>query len=124
MPWKDHLDKVGIVGSFVAAACCLGLPAIVSIIAAVGLGFLIKDAILLPLMIVFLAVTLIGLFLGYRVHRQPWALLLGGISSIATFFFIFVHTVKLAAYIAIVGLVLAGVLNVLLSRKSAPTLSR
>jgi hypothetical protein len=34
MPWKDHLDKIGIVGSFIAAACCLGLPAILSIVAA------------------------------------------------------------------------------------------
>lgn len=123
MPWKDHLDKVGIVGSFVAAACCLGLPAIVSIIAAIGLGFLINDAILLPVMIFFLVVTFGGLFFRYRVHRQPWALLVGGVSSIVTLFFIFVHTVKLAAYVGIAGLVLAGVLNVLLSRKSAPTVS-
>ncbi len=43
MPWKDHLDKFGIVGSFVAGACCLGLPAVLSVVAAVGLGFLIKD---------------------------------------------------------------------------------
>jgi hypothetical protein len=24
MPWKDHLDKMGIAGSFIAGACCLG----------------------------------------------------------------------------------------------------
>ncbi len=46
MSWKRHLDKVGIIGAFVVAACCLGLPAIISILAAAGLGFLIQDAVL------------------------------------------------------------------------------
>lgn len=120
MTWKNHLDKVGIVGSFIAAACCLGLPAVLSIVAAVGLGFLIKDAILLPLMVVFLAVSLVGLYLGYRVHRRPWALVLAGVSSVAAFLFIFIHTINFAAYLAIGGLVVASVLNVVLRRRCAP----
>ncbi len=33
MSWKAHWDKIGVVGSFFAAACCLGLPAILSIVA-------------------------------------------------------------------------------------------
>lgn len=120
MPWKDHLDKMGIAGSFIAGACCLGLPAVLSIVTAVGLGFLIRDAILLPLMVVFLAVSLIGLYLGYRVHRSPWALVLASVSSVAVFFFIFVHTINLAAYLAIAGLVVASVFNVVLRRRCAP----
>ena len=120
MPWRDHLDKVGIVGSFIAAACCLGQPAVLSIVAAVGLGFVIKDAILLPLMVVFLAVSLVGLYLGYRVHRSPWALVLASVSSVGAFFFIFVHANKFAAYLAIAGLVVASVLNLALRRKCAP----
>jgi mercuric ion transport protein len=121
MPWKDHLDKIGIAGSFIAGACCLGLPAVLSIVTAVGLGFLIKDAILLPLMVVFLAVSLVGLYLGYRVHRRPWALVLASVSSVGAFFFIFVHAIKFAAYLAIAGLVLASILNVISRRKSGPT---
>jgi mercuric ion transport protein len=120
MAWKDHLDKIGIVGSFIAAACCLGLPAVLSIVAAVGLGFLIKDAILLPLTVVFLAVTLVGMYLGYRVHRRPWALVLASVSSVAAFLFIFVHAIKFAAYLAIAGLVFASILNVISRRKCAP----
>jgi len=117
---KHYLDKIGIAGSLVTAACCLGLSAVLSVVSAVGLGFLIKDAILLPLLIVFLAVTLIGLAFGYRVHRQPWALLLAGISSAALYFFIFVSTIRIAAYVAILGLVVASVLNLVLRRKCAP----
>ncbi len=76
MSLRDHLDKVGMAASFVAAACCMGLPAIVSILAALGLGFLINDAILRPLMIAFLAVAFIGLLFGFRVHRRLWALVI------------------------------------------------
>lgn len=123
MAWKDHLDKLGIVGSFIAAACCLGLPAVLSIVTAIGLGFLIRDAILLPLMIVFLAVSLFGMYLGFRVHHRPWALLLASISSAAALFFIFVHTIKFAAYLAIAGLVLASILNVVSRQKSTPVAS-
>ncbi len=124
MSWKEHVDKVGVVGAFIAALCCLGLPAVLSIVAAIGLGFLIKDAILLPLLILFLAVTLTGLYFGYRAHRQPWALIVGGISSLAVLLFVFVYTVKLAAYLAIAGLVLAGLLNVISRQKSAPAATR
>jgi len=120
MPWKDHLDKAGIVGSLLTGACCLGLPSVLSLVTAVGLGFLIKDAILLPLMVAFLAVSLVGLFLGYRVHRRPWALVLGSVSSVAAYFFIFVHTINFAAYLAIAGLVVASVLNIVLRRTRAP----
>ena len=120
MSWKHHLDKLGIVGSFISAACCLGLPAVLSIIAAVGLGFIINDAILLPLMIVFLGVALVGLFFGYRIHRRPWPLALATVSAVATYFFIFVRTVSLVAYLAIAGLIVASVLNVMLRRKCAP----
>lgn len=120
MSWRHHLDKLGIVGSFVAAACCLGLPAVLSIVTAVGLGFLIKDAILLPLMIVFLIVMLAGLAFGYKVHRRPWPLVIAVVSALGLYFFIFVHTLKLVAFLAIGGLVLASVLNVVLRRKCAP----
>lgn len=119
MSWKEHLDKLGVAGSLITAACCLGLPAVLSIVAAIGLGFLINDAILLPLLIAFLVVTLAGLFFGYRVHRQPWALALGGVSAVALYVFIFVHTIAAVAYLAVGGLVVASLLNIFLRRKCA-----
>jgi len=118
MSWKEHLDKLGVGGSFVAAACCLGLPAVVSILGALGLGFLINDAVLLPLLLVFLAATLTGLWFGYKIHRKTGALVLGGISAVALFVFIFLYAP--IAYTAVGGLVVASVLNVVLRRKCAP----
>jgi len=85
---------------------------------------LIKDAILLPLMIVFLAGSLFGLYLGHRVHHRPWALALAVVSSAAAFFFVFVHAIKFAAYLAIAGLVFASILNIVSRRKPAPVATR
>jgi mercuric ion transport protein len=120
MSWQHHLDKIGVVGSFVAAACCLGLPVVLSIVTAIGLGFLINDALLLPLMILFLAVTVIGLVFGYRVHRRPWPLVVAAVSATAAYFFVFVRTMKPAAYLAIAGLVVASLFNLILRRRCGP----
>lgn len=120
MEWKNHLDKIGVAGSFITAACCLGLPAVLSILAAIGLGFIVNDAVLLPLLIIFLAVTLVGLWFGYRVHHRTWPLLLAGISAALVYVFIFVRTVPAVAYLGIAGLIVASLLNVVQRRKCSP----
>ena len=117
MAWKDHLDKVGVAGSFIAAACCLGLPAIVALFAALGLGFLINDAVLLPLLLFFLGLALFGLFQGYQGHRKPWPLAVGVVSAAAALVFIFVVFSKMPAYASVAGLVAAGVLNIVARQK-------
>ncbi|MEW6296487.1 MAG: MerC domain-containing protein [Thermodesulfobacteriota bacterium] len=108
----QHLDKVGIGGSLFAALCCLGFPALLSILSAVGLGVLINDAILFPLLVVFLALTLYGLYRGYQRHRRAAAVVLGGGSAVALLVFLLVFFSRPLAYLAIVGLVAASVLNV------------
>lgn len=118
MAWKDHLDKLGVAGSFIAAACCLGLPAIIAVFAALGLGFLINDAVLLPLLLFFLALTLFGLFRGYRSHGKPGPLTAGVVSAAAAILFIYVVFSAPLAYTAIGGLVAASILNILARQKA------
>ena len=48
-------------GTAIIAACCLGLPVVISALTAIGLGFLIHDAILIPLFIGFIALNLLML---------------------------------------------------------------
>jgi len=52
--WKRQVVKIGVAGSlfgsFFAGLCCLGLPALVAIFSAFGLGFLINNAIVQPLL--------------------------------------------------------------------------
>lgn len=47
-----------LVGTAITAACCLGLPVALSALTAIGLGFLINDAILIPLFIGFIGFNL------------------------------------------------------------------
>ncbi|PYL07780.1 MAG: hypothetical protein DME33_09385 [Verrucomicrobia bacterium] len=103
--WGRHIDKIGIAGSLFAALCCLGFPALISIITAVGLGLLI---------------TLVGLYLGIRHHRSWLAFGVGAISAIVIFIAVAVVSNKLLAIIGIGGLIVASFVNVWLrmSRRS------
>jgi len=66
-----------VTGAIVAALCCAGTPIILSALAAVGLSFLRKDAILWPLMLASLLVALWGFWQGFRFHRKAGPLALG-----------------------------------------------
>lgn len=116
---KRHLDKFGVGGSVFAALCCLGFPALLSILSAIGLGFLINDAILLPLLIAFLLVSLGGLYLGVRGHGSWLAFIVGAVSAAVTFVFIFVAYNPISAGTGISGLVIASLLNGWLAIKRA-----
>jgi len=118
--WKRHLDKIGIGGAIFAALCCLGIPALVSIVGAVGLGFLINDAILLPLLIVFLVITLIGLFLGVRHHHHWLAVIVGAVSAMVLVISMTVAFSLPIIWTAIGGLIVSSVLNVWLRARERP----
>src|SRR5258707_12226620 len=78
-------DGAGVMGAIVAALCCAGTPVIVGALAALGLGFLRRDAILWPLMLLSLAVALWGFWQGFRLDRQagPPTLVVPGAQSLA-----------------------------------------
>ena len=74
-------DSAGVIGSIFAALCCAGTPIIVSALAAVGLSFLRKDAILWPLMLASLAVALWGFWRGVQMHHRAGPIVLGIIGA-------------------------------------------
>ncbi len=51
-------QMTSLIGTAITAACCLGLPVVLSALTAIGLGFLIHDAILIPLFIGFIGFNL------------------------------------------------------------------
>ena len=69
-------DGAGVLGASFAALCCAGTPLIVSALAATGLSFLRRDALLLPLMFASLAIALWGFWRGRRLHGSVGPLLL------------------------------------------------
>ncbi len=78
---KDTIKQfAGLIGAGTAAACCLGLPAVLAVMGAAGLGFLIHDAYLFPLFVGFLVLSLWPLYRSARAHgdRRPFWLSLAG----------------------------------------------
>ena len=59
---------LGSLGAAFAALCCAGVPAVLGALSAAGLGVLINDAILLPLVLLSLGVGLWGLGRGTARH--------------------------------------------------------
>lgn len=67
-------------GAAFAAACCLGMTAALSALTAIGAGFLINDAFLIPLYVLLLALSLWLLYRSTNAHgsRLPFRVGLGG----------------------------------------------
>jgi mercuric ion transport protein len=110
--WQRHSDKIGAGGTIFAALCCLGFPPLVAFLAAIGVGFLVNDAILIPLLLVFLLISLGGLWMGMKGHHRPWALALGAVSAAAILIFILALPNGALAALGVVGLIVASGLNV------------
>lgn len=58
----------GLIGAGVAAACCLGVSAVLAVVGAAGLGFLVHDAYLFPLFVGFVGLSLWLLYRSARGH--------------------------------------------------------
>lgn len=67
----------GLLGSGFALLCCAGVAPALGLLSAIGLGFLINDAVLIPFFLLVLGVTAWGLWQGRRCHGRRSALLLG-----------------------------------------------
>lgn len=84
---RRFLQQLGaVIGAAIAAACCLGIPVVLSALSAAGLGFLIRDAVLFPLFGAMVAVNLWLLRRSARSHRNLapfWAGVAGGVVSSA-----------------------------------------
>jgi mercuric ion transport protein len=76
-------DAAGATGAIIAALCCAGTPIIVSALAATGLTFLRRDAILWPLMLGSLAVALWGFVRGRALYHRAGPLALGIIGAVS-----------------------------------------
>ncbi len=69
--------------------CCLGFPAIVGLLSALGAGFLLTDRYLEPLLAGTLLLTLLIAGLHLRRHHQPGPFLLSLVAAGSVFFAIY-----------------------------------
>ncbi len=107
----------GMVGSAFALLCCAGVAPVLGLVSAVGLGFLINDAVLIPLLVLALAVTLWGIRQGRRCHGKnpPWVL--GWVGSGLTVVGLFLWVPL--AFAGFAGVIGASIWNVLAVRACA-----
>jgi MerC mercury resistance protein len=73
-------------GAGIAAACCLGLPVVLTAVGAVGLGFIVHDAYLFPLFVGFVGLSLWLLYRSAKAHqnmRPFWLSTSGGVVGAA-----------------------------------------
>lgn len=108
----------GTTGSALTGACCLGFAPLVSALTALGAGFLIRDAVLIPLFLVFLGFTLWSLWSSRARHGKAGPFYLGLGSAIVAFaalwFFIPLAYAALGAFIA------AAVWDIVALRNAGP----
>lgn len=106
-------------GSFLTLLCCLGFGPLLAILSAIGLGFLINDLVLLPILLVFLATGAVGLRLSSRKshgRRMPFYLHVG--SAAVVIVFTFVVYFQPAIWLGVVGIFSASILDLRLRRKN------
>ncbi len=94
-------DKLGFLGTLFASLCCLGVSVVIAPLTAIGLGFLINDLILLPLVLVFLLITLWGLYTGWKRHGVRLPLFLGIFAAV-----LLIPSFFISAYLATFLLIL------------------
>lgn len=71
-----------LIGASIAAACCLGISAVLAAVGAVGLGFLVHDAYLFPIFVGFVGFSLWLLYRSAKSHGAMapfWLGLAGGL---------------------------------------------
>jgi mercuric ion transport protein len=110
----------GLSGAAIAVACCLGLPVVLSAVAAVGLGFLLHDAFLLPMFVGFAGLNLWTLYRSARKHEALseeamlafWTGSIGALLSIIGLGFTVTGILPVAVILVYIGLTLFVVANI------------
>ena len=114
----------GLLAAGFAAACCLGVSAVLAAAGAVGLGFLIHDAYLFPLFVGFVGFSLWLLYRAARTHGQLapfWLALAGGLTAAAGLWLLVTGTYPLSAaiYLGLGALLIGSVWDFFNARRAS-----
>src|SRR6266567_782657 len=77
------------ISAFVTTLCCLGVPALIGLLSALGAGFLLSDRYLAPLLAGTLLLTLLMAGFHLRRHHQPGPFILSLVAAGCVFFAIY-----------------------------------
>lgn len=116
------LAPTGSVGSIITVILCpVCKPALAGFLGSVGLGFVVNEAILQSVLVLFLALAVGGFFWSYvKVHRNIWPVIFGALLSVALYLGRYVYfgymENNILTYGSIAGLVAVSVWNFTLKR--------
>jgi len=120
---KTFLSLIGSIGSAITVGLCpVCIPAIGAFLSAIGMGFLVKEAVLQPLLIGFLTITLFGLFWSYlKEHKRISPFLLGIVMAaglyISRYLYIGAIANSVIMYASIAGIIGVSFWNMRLKKK-------
>ncbi len=108
---KYHIDKACILGVVLSHLCCVSVGANMSFFAAIGAGFLMKNAVRVPVITISLVISMLGVFISYRKHRNIIPFVISVISSVVILLFSFAIYVDILVYAGLVGIIGASCYN-------------
>jgi mercuric ion transport protein len=85
-----------------AAACCAGAGWALAALSAIGAGFLISDAVLIPLFVALLALSLWFLYRSARAHRNLRPVYLAGAGALGALIGLWTSTIVLFAGLGVI----------------------
>jgi mercuric ion transport protein len=106
-------------GAAFAAACCLGVAAALSALTALGAGFLINDAVLIPLYVAFLALSLWLLYRSASAHGRLAPFWLGAAGALVALAGLWIHAALV--YGGLLAIVAGNLGDYLRARRRAAT---
>ncbi len=110
------LEQTALIGSVISALCCLGFAPFLSILSAIGAGFLINDFILLPLLILFLIIGGFGLKRSSQKYKNNKPLYLHILASLIILIFTYGKYIPVLSWLGIAGLIVASFWSIKLLR--------
>jgi len=116
---KLHLEKIGFGGSILALACCLGFAPIIALLSALGAAFVVNDAVLAPLLIVFLTLGAVGLAWSLTYHHRPYALILHLAAAGTVYYFTFYRFAQPLIWLGVSGLLAGSALEFIFKRHAS-----
>jgi len=113
-----------LIGAGIAAACCLGIVAVLSAVGAIGLGFLIQDAYLFPIFVGFIGLNLWTLYNAAKGRGKMapfWMGFAAGLISIIALWFMLtgIYPIHWLVYTSFVALVAASIWDFINGRKTS-----
>lgn len=99
---KELLQQCSsVAGTAFAGACCLGVPAVLSALTAIGAGFLINDAVLIPLYVGLMGMSVWLLYRSAREHGNLAPFWTGLTAAVIAFVGLWVLSALLYAGLAV-----------------------